>query len=59
MILKKKFFLKANYLIVILISLLSFVIGILFHDAKVAYFLKQAALNKTLFTKNRFYYSFK
>ena len=52
MILKKKFFLKANYLIVILISLLSFVIGVLFHDAKVAYFLKQAALNKTLFTKN-------
>ena len=52
MILKKKFFFKANYLIVILISLLSFVIGVLFHDAKVAYFLKQAALNKTLFTKN-------
>ena len=52
MILKKKFFFKPNYLIIILISLLSFVVGVLFHDAKMAYFLKQTVLNKTLFTKN-------
>ena len=52
MILKKNFFFKSNYLIILLISFISFAIGIFFHDAKVAYFLKQAASNKTLFTKN-------
>lgn len=52
MILKKTFFFKRKYLIILLISALSFVTGIFVHDAKITYHAKQSVLNKSIVTKN-------
>uniref|UniRef100_UPI003F856E73 hypothetical protein n=1 Tax=Candidatus Pelagibacter sp. TaxID=2024849 RepID=UPI003F856E73 len=52
MILKKKKKFNSNFIIIFFISLFSFVVGIFFHDAKLAYHLKQYILNKKLVIKN-------
>ena len=52
MILKKKFVFKINFLILLIVTLISFVCGVLFHDAKLAYHLKQSIIKKTLVSKN-------
>ncbi len=52
MILKKTFFINRKYLIIFLISALSFVTGIFVHDAKITYHVKQSLLNKSIVTKN-------